>query len=121
MRSIMSFLSLKWISSRVDLIGWVLVVVVIALVSGVFTFLTGRSIPAGTVVFVPTLQYQSHSEFIVVFAFYAIATIGVALYFLAGSGRVSERNASYLVLLSVFLIVLGVVGLINGEIVKRFG
>lgn len=119
-RAILEVLSLKWASRYVSTLGWILALVVIALASGIFTFFTGRSLPLlPPGAFIPSIQYQGHVEFVIVLAYYLMGTVGAYLYFLAASGRVSERGSLYLVPLSLFLIVLAIAGLISGALVKR--
>ena len=69
-------------------------------------------------VFIPSIRVQSYSEIFVVATLYLLFFAGSLMYLWAVQQRVSQRNASYMLLFSAILIFISVMGIIGGYLLK---
>lgn len=114
-------LSFEWLERHIDILAGVLVVAAVSLISGLFFIATTRNpIPLfGFRVFAPSTAIETYAEFIVVATYYVLGTAGLALYFMASRGTMSQRGARYAFLGSAALLIIAILGLIAGLLSKR--
>ncbi len=112
---LIKLLSFDWFIKVEGVVAGLVLVISIAIISGVVRVLTTHSIPLyGTRVFAPSMAFQTYAEFIVVIVYYLLGTAGMFLYYFALRKRFSERGNKYAILGATLLIVFSFIGLLTG-------
>lgn len=117
---IVKLLSLDWFKKIEEFVAVALVVMSIMIISGVVRVLTTQTIPLyGIRVFAPSMAFQTYAEFIVIFVYYLLGTVGIFLYYFAARQRFSERGNNYAILGATLLLLLSIIGVLTG-IMNKF-
>ncbi len=115
----MKLLSFEWFKKIEELVAIIIVVVTVAIISGVVRILTTETIPLyGVRVYAPSMAYQTYAEFIVILVYYLLGTAGLFLYYLATRKRFTERGNRYAILGAALLIIFSIAGLLTGIMSK---
>lgn len=113
--TIVKLLSLEWFRKIEEIVAIAIVVITIAIISGVVRVLTTQTIPLyGIRVFAPSMAFQTYAEFIVVLVYYLLGTVGIFLYYLAAKQRFSERGNNYAIIGATLLVLLSFIGILTG-------
>ena len=104
----------------------VLLILVMAFASGAtYSIATNRPVSivflpgGGMMIFLRSMNMQTHAETIVVFVYYALGVGGLLLYARAVSRPSDPRTTKYMLFFSVLLVLLSALGLYNGYIEKH--
>ena len=73
----------------------------------------------GMMIFLRSMNMQTHAETIVVFVYYALGVSGLLLYARAVSRPADPRTTKYMLFFSFLLVLLSALGLYNGYIEKH--
>jgi len=114
-KTLIAMLSLDWVVKGRGVLSAILMFTAILVMSGVVFVSMGNS-PTfyGRQIFFPTQTVQTVAEFIVVSSYYALGLTGMALFYYAATGRLSDRAAGYAALGATFLILFSALGLFSG-------